>query len=107
GYFIFNSNSDSVKISKLGYVDINSTFEELKSKDTVFLSPKGTVLLDEATIVSYPKLLSTAYQNVQKNYPHIPFVDVFFLRTILKRNNVIYRFEDIQGKIEKIGRAHV
>jgi|SRR5690606_29255640 len=100
GYFLFISNSDSLKISKLGYDDLNLTFDEFNS-DTIFLSPKGTVLLDEATIVNYPSLMKNVYLNVEKNYPHKPFVDQFFLRTILKRNNEIYRFEDIQGKIKR------
>lgn len=101
GYFIFNSNSDSIIISKLGYEELKSNFKELKNIDTIFLSYKETFLLDEATIVSYPKLLNTVYQNIEKNYPHTSFIDVFFLRTILKRNKEIYRFEDIQGKIKR------
>ena len=100
GYFVFTSNLDSLTISKLGYKEIKLTFGELNA-DTIFLSPKEIILLDEATIVNYPNLLRNVYLNVIKNYPHTSFVDKFFLRTILKRDNKIYRFEDTQGKIKR------
>lgn len=100
GYFLFNSALDSLKISKLGYEEINSTFKEL-DVDTIYLSPKGMILLDEATIINFPDLMKNAYQNVPKNYPLNPFVEKFFLTTILKRNKEIYRFEDTYGKIKR------
>lgn len=92
GYFLFTSAFDSIKIDKLGYEELNLTFKELKNADTIFLSPKEAILLDEATIVSYTNLLKSVYQNVEKNYPHTSFNDKFFLRTILKKNNQIFRF---------------
>lgn len=101
GYFMFNTEQDSVQITKLGYEDIMYTFKELKNIDTIFLTSSDVINLQETEVISYNKILPNVFKNIEKNYQHSPFIDNFFLRTILKRDNKIYRFEDLQGKVQR------
>lgn len=105
GFFTFISVNDSIIIRSLGYISLKTTFEEIHKKDTVFLE-RESYLLNEVVIKDYRGMLYKSYNNIEKNYPNYEYVDDFFIRTILKKNDSIIKIEDINGRIKRNSMFH-
>ena len=103
GLFVFYTIHayDSISIKLLGYETIRTTAEQLsKEKDTLFLLPKP-IELSEVVVETNQEILSQTYRKALENYPNEPFVEDFFLRTILKKNGQILKIEDIGGRVKR------
>lgn len=101
GRLIFRSEMDSVIIRMLGYTELKTTFRKLKELgDTIYLQ-QSPIALDEIILKDYKSLIFNTYANIPKNFPHYPFVDKFFLRCIIKRNDSLLKFEDVSGLIKR------
>lgn len=84
GEFVFTSENDSIKLRRLGYYELNTTFEKLKEKDTVFLI-KRINELNEVVVTNEKPVLDRMYGNIIKNSSSESFKEKFYLRTILKK----------------------
>jgi hypothetical protein len=99
GKFFFTSNKNSLKISRIGYQSVATTFDAIAFRDTLFLEV-STTELDEIIVINTASLLNDVYKNIVNWYPTQPYSEKFFLRCLLKKNNEICRLQDISGKIE-------
>lgn len=100
GSFIFSSTKNEINIKKLGYEDMQIKFDDFKGKDTIYMNPK-MVLLDEVIISDYKPIINKVYKKIPENYQLKPFSDQFFLRSILKKDGAIVKFQDISGKAQR------
>lgn len=100
GTFVFISKNDHIDISSVGYETIITNFKEINKQDTIFLKP-NVIELEEVIIENTSSILNEVYRNIGKNYFLEPYVDEFFLRSILKKENAIIRFQDVFGKVER------
>jgi hypothetical protein len=99
GKFFFTSNKNSLKISRIGYQSVATTFDAIAFRDTLFLEV-STTELDEIIVINTASLLNDVYKNIVNWYPTQPYSEKFFLRCLLNKNNEICRLQDISGKIE-------
>ncbi|AWK04369.1 hypothetical protein HYN56_09015 [Flavobacterium crocinum] len=100
GLFVFVSRDKHINISSVGYETINTTFEEINKQDTIFLK-SNIIELEEIIVDNVSLVLNEVYRNGYKNYFLEPYLEEFFLRGILKRDNTIIRFQDVFGKVER------
>lgn len=100
GLFVFVSRDKHINISSVGYETINTTFEEINKQDTIFLK-SNIIELEEIIVDNVSSVLNEVYRNGYKNYFLEPYLEEFFLRGILKRDNTIIRFQDVFGKVER------
>lgn len=99
GRFFIRSAKDSLYINILGYETKQSTFQELKKVDTIFLKPK-MFILDEVVITkedNFKKMLKT----VLTDYPLQLHKEKFFLRCLVKKNDKILKLVDFSGLLER------
>lgn len=98
GLFVFVSDKNEINFSLLGYNDLKTTFNDLKTKDTVFMEVKA-IRLDEIIISNAESIIKKVHESVNKNYVLTPYNENFFLRCLLKKNSEIVRLQDVYGKI--------
>ena len=99
GQFVFISKENSIKISRVGYQPLATTFDAIAVLDTIFLEAVTTEL-EEVVVTNTSSLLNDVYRNVARWYPIETFSEKFFIRAVLKKNNEITRLQDISGRIE-------
>ncbi|RDI57662.1 peptidase associated/transthyretin-like domain-containing protein [Flavobacterium glaciei] len=98
GYFEILKNQDVI-IQCLGYNTLELQYNDLISKDTIYLQPK-IFEMDEVVIVAedvYKKMVKT----VLSEYALEPHTEKFFLRVVVKRNEELYKIIDFSGYVEK------
>lgn len=98
GKYFFLSSNDSISFRKLGYKEINTTFNQLA--DTLFLTAKPFELA-EVVLSNEVSLFDQVRKSVPKNYPTESFNEKFFIRSMLRYNGEISRIQDIQGKLTR------
>jgi hypothetical protein len=97
GKFVFVSDKNEINLNLLGYNEIKTTFDKLKTaKDTIFMELKITQL--EEVLVSnggsyMKKVFDKYYENMAPNY-----TVNFFLRNVLKKDNDVVKLQDVYGK---------
>lgn len=100
GLFVFASNKKEINFSLIGYSTLNTTFEELKNKDSIFMEPK-TILLDEVIISNAESVIKKAHDHLSQNYLLTPYSENFFMRCVLKKDTEITRLQDVFGKVHR------
>lgn len=100
GLFTFNSNTNSVTISHIGYENLLANLEDLIKSDTVFLK---VVSFDIENIVISDKqqLINKVYGSVDQNYPFNSFGEETFIRCVLRKNGEIIKLQDIVANIQR------
>lgn len=97
-FFITAENKDSIKIKRLGYEDVNTTYDKLKNE--IYLIPK-VFNIEEVIVSQFPDILKKSFYEIEKNYPLFPYSENFNMRIVLKKNGKINKFEDIIGTINR------
>lgn len=98
GYFDFITGINDIHFSKLSYKDIDTSFGEIKSKDTIFMESKA-IDLDEVIVSNGESVIKKAHAAVSKNYILSPYTENFFVRCLLMKNDEIIKLQDISGKV--------
>lgn len=96
GAFSFTSAKNEINFSSIGYNSIQSTFDALKSKDTIFMESKA-ILLDEVVINNVEPFIKKVLDNIPNNFSATPYTNDFFLRSVIKKNDEIVKFQDFSG----------
>ena len=100
GHFYFISGLNDIHFSLLGYEDVNTSFDEIKRNDTVFMESKA-IELEEVIVSNGESIIKKAHAAVLKNYLLAPYSENFFLRCLLKKDNEIIKLQDIAGKVSR------
>lgn len=67
GHFYFISGLNDIHFSLLGYEDVNTSFDEIKRNDTVFMESKA-IELEEVIVSNGESIIKKAHAAVLKNY---------------------------------------
>jgi hypothetical protein len=76
--------------------------KNIQKIDTLFLLPQTTIL--EEVVVkgnSTETYLNNIFEKIKNSTPKSEYTESFFLRTVLKRNNEIFQFQDLAGKVKR------
>jgi hypothetical protein len=97
GKFIFVSQKNEINLNVLGYEGVKTTFDKLNNaNDTIFLQLKA-IQLKEVVVSNTSSFMKNVYEKSKDNY--LPnYTANFFLRNILKKDNVTIVLQDIYGK---------
>jgi hypothetical protein len=98
GQFSFSSTLDSVYFYSVGYQALPTNISKLK--DSIFLE-KNVFELNEVVVTNAKTIYQKIKDSIHNNYLLKPHTEVFFLRTILKKNGAIIRLQDMQGNVRK------
>lgn len=96
GSFSFVSTKNEINFSSIGYNSIQTTFDLLKGKDTIFMESKA-IVLDEVVINNVEPFIKKVLDNLSNNFSATSFTNDFFLRSVLKKNDEIIKFQDFSG----------
>jgi len=99
GSFSFTSSKNEINFSAIGYNSIQTNFNLLREKDTVFMESKA-ITLDEVVISNVDSFIKKVIDNLSNNFSETPYTNDFFLRSVLKKNNEIIKFQDFSGIID-------
>jgi hypothetical protein len=102
GAFSFVTTKNEINFSSIGYNNIQTTFELLKGKDTIFLETKA-IVLDEVVISNVEPFIKKVLDNLSNNFSAAPYTNDFFLRSVLKKNEGIVKFQDFSGIMNVAG----
>lgn len=98
GRYAFSSTQDSVIFYRVGYDKLETSFSQLR--DTMFLS-KSVFELNEVVVTNAKTLLQKVRDSVAKNNSFKPYKEKFLLRAVAKKDDSIWRIQDIQGKLQR------
>ncbi|MFK7812906.1 MAG: hypothetical protein AB8B59_10450 [Maribacter sp.] len=98
GRYAFSSDKDSVVFYKVGYEKLETTFDQLRY--TIFLD-KSVLELNEVIVTNGKTLYQKIKDSINKNYKFEPYKEKFLLRAIAKKNNEIWRIQDLLGKLKR------
>lgn len=97
GKFAFVSQKNEINLNLLGYNSIKTTFDKLKAdKDTIFMEIKATQL-QEVVVSNAGPYMKKVYDKFKDNLLQNYTVD-FFLRNVLKKDDVNILLQDIYGR---------
>ncbi|MEO8255652.1 MAG: hypothetical protein ABI554_14830 [Flavobacterium sp.] len=96
GAFSFISTKNEINFSNIGYNSIQTTFDLLKGKDTIFMESKA-ITLDEVVINNVEPFIKKILDNLSNNYSATSYTNDFFLRSVIKKNDEIVKFQDFSG----------
>jgi hypothetical protein len=96
GAFSFNSTKNEINFSTIGYNNIQTTFDLLKGKDTIFMESKA-IALEEVVIHNIEPFIKKVIDNLPNNFSAASYANDFFLRSVLKKNEEIVKFQDFSG----------
>ncbi len=102
GKFRFVTDKDSLNLKLLGYKTLCKSVKNIQKIDTLFLLPQITKL-EEVVVTgnSTETYLNNIFEKIKNSTPKSEYAESFFLRTVLKRNNKIFQFQDLAGKIKR------
>ena len=100
GFFTLITQKDSIKINLLGYKPFYKKINQLSSNDTILLSP-NIIYLDEVILEDNKKIFNDIFKKITKVTPNSLYLEKFFLRTILQKNDSLVKFQDIIGISER------
>ena len=96
GKFIFVSQKNEINLNLLGYERLKTTFEELKNtNDTIFMQLKA-IQLQEVVVSNTSSFMKKVYEKSKDNFLQDLQVN-FFLRSVLKKDNITCALQDISG----------
>lgn len=98
GRYAFTSNLDSVIFYGIGYEKLETTFNQIR--DTLLLQ-KSVYELNEVVVTNGKTLYQKLKDSIQKNYTLEPYKEKFLLRAVAKKDDNIWRIQDIQGKLKR------
>lgn len=97
GKFAFFSQKNEINLNLLGYEEVKTTFDKLKSiKDTVFMQSKA-IQLQEVVVSNTAAYMQKVYSKIKDNILLNYTVD-FFLRNTLKKDDDYRVLQDIYAK---------
>lgn len=102
GAFSFISSKNEINFSSIGYNNIQTSFDLLKAKDTIFMESKA-IVLDEVVINNVEPFIKKILDNLSNNFSATPFTNDFFLRSVAKKGNEIIKFQDFSGIMNAAG----
>ena len=100
GFFTLITQKDSIKINLLGYEPFYKRINQVSSNDTILLSP-NIISLDEVILENNNKIINDIFKEITNITPNSLYLEKFFLRTTLKKNDSIVKFQDIIGISER------
>lgn len=96
GAFSFISSKNEINFSSIGYNSIQTTFDKLKGKDTIFMESKA-IVLDEVVVNNVEPFIKKVLDNLTNNFSTTSYTNDFFLRSVIKKNEEIVKFQDFSG----------
>jgi hypothetical protein len=96
GLFVFVSNKNELNFSLLGYNTIQTNFESIEKKDTIFMESKAFEL-NEVVVANLEPFIKKVYDKMADNYAS-NYTSNFFLRNVLKKDESIVVLQDIHAK---------
>ncbi|MGQ1945039.1 hypothetical protein ACT4R0_08790 [Ornithobacterium rhinotracheale] len=105
GRFFFHSNVDTVQINAPEYQEIITTFSDLQKIDTISLKKindlNEVIHLDAVVATDSKKNLIEAYKNFFSKFSRTPYVEQFFLRSVVRKNGELMKMEDLSGAVKR------
>ncbi|MFS4494778.1 hypothetical protein [Maribacter sp. 2308TA10-17] len=98
GRYEFSTSRDSVVFYLIGYDKLKTTFEQLQ--DTILLT-KSVFELNEVVVTNGKTLYQKVKDSIRKNYKLEPYKEKFLIRALAKKDNEIWRIQDLQGKLKR------
>jgi hypothetical protein len=97
GKFVFVSAKNEINFKLLGYNEMTTTFDKLKTaKDTIFMELKITQL-DEVIVSNAGSYMKKVFDKWNDNMA-TNYTANFFLRNVLKKGNEVVKLQDIHAK---------
>lgn len=98
GLFSFTSAINEINFSIIGYSPLKTNFDLIKKNDTIFMEPRA-ILLEEVVINNLEPFMKKVYENLSKNFSQTGYTNDFFLRSVVKKDGEIIKFQDLSGKM--------
>jgi hypothetical protein len=99
GYFAIDFKSGKLLIQNLSYQNVEIDVDYFKNNDTIFM--KSAVYELDEVVIDKNDGFNKMIQTVATEYALEPHQEKFFLRAIIKKNNVFYKIVDFSGYVEK------
>jgi hypothetical protein len=99
GYFAIDFKSGKLLIQNLSYQNLEIDAAYFKNNDTIFM--KSAVYELDEVVIDKNDGFNKMIQTVATEYALEPHQEKFFLRAIIKKNNVFYKIVDFSGYVEK------
>lgn len=99
GLFSFVSDKNEINFNLLGYFPVKTTFEGIKTQDTIFMEAK-MLELKEVLVTNLEPYMRKVYDKMQSNFIS-NYTSNFFLRNVLKNDDTIVKLQDVFGKRNK------
>lgn len=96
GLFVFISDKNEINFNLLGYNSLKTSFEALEKQDTIFMEAK-VFELKEIVVANLEPFIKKVYDKMGENYIS-NYTSNFFLRNVLKKDNIIVVLQDIYAK---------
>lgn len=99
GVFELEKMDGKIIIQSLAYEVLETDYNFLKANDTIYIKPL-TFELDEI-VIAKESLYNQMLKTIPTEYALEPHKEEFFLRSVIRKNNELYKIIDFSGLVEK------